>query len=227
MSVPWTVINHDNFEAEFDALPVTVQDALLASTALLETYGPALGRPHVDTLAGSKHANMKELRFRAGGEAWRVAFAFDPARRAIVLVAGDKAGVASTRFDAVCSARQMRGSRGIFSKRGRIEMGRTRSEIMATLPEARRAAIEAHVTDLHAEVEGLKALRLLAQRSQEEIARGLGIKQPSVLKIERQTDLYLSTLRRFVEAAGGTLELRVELPGTGVLRLTGMGEVPS
>jgi hypothetical protein len=46
-----------------------------------------------------------------------------------------------------------------------------------------------------------------------------------VLKIERQTDLYLSTLRRFVEAAGGTLELRVELPGTGVMRLTGMGEL--
>ncbi len=52
-----------------------------------------------------------------------------------------------------------------------------------------------------------------------------GIKQPSVLKIERQTDLYLSTLRRFVEAAGGTLELRVELPGTGVIHLTGMGEL--
>ena len=73
----------------------------------------------------------------------------------------------------------------------------------------------------------VKALRLLATRSQEQIAQSLGIKQPSVLKIERQTDLYLSTLRRFVEAAGGTLELRVELPGSGVLRLTGMGELNS
>ena len=44
-------------------------------------------------------------------------------------------------------------------------------------------------------------------------------------KIERQTDLYLSTLRRYVEAAGGTLELRVELPGKGVLHLTGLGEL--
>jgi hypothetical protein len=69
-----------------------------ALTALLETYGPALGRPHADTLSGSKHANMKELRFRAGGGVWRVAFAFDPARRAIVLVAGEKAGVAQDRF---------------------------------------------------------------------------------------------------------------------------------
>jgi Helix-turn-helix domain len=65
----------------------------------------------------------------------------------------------------------------------------------------------------------------LSSRSQEQIAQSLGVKQPSVLKIERQTDLYLSTLRRFVEAAGGTLELRVELPGIGVMRLTGMGEL--
>jgi len=48
-----------------------------------------------------------------------------------------------------------------------------------------------------------------------------------VVKIERQTDLYLSTLRRFVEAAGGTLELRVRLPGMGVIHLTGMGELNS
>ncbi|HUZ14435.1 MAG TPA: XRE family transcriptional regulator [Caulobacteraceae bacterium] len=106
-------------------------------------------------------------------------------------------------------------------------MGRTREEIMAALPKARRSRIDARAAELQGEVEGLKALRLLAQRSQDQIARGLGIKQPSVLKIERQTDLYLSTLRRFVEAAGGTLELRVELPGKGVLHLTGLGELKS
>jgi len=106
-------------------------------------------------------------------------------------------------------------------------MGRTRTEIMAGLPKARRAQIDARAAALRGEVEGLKALRLLAERSQEQIAQGLGIRQPSVLKIERQTDLYLSTLRRFVEAAGGTLELRVELPGKGVLHLTGLGELKS
>jgi hypothetical protein len=83
---------------ELGALPEAVQDALLTSVTLLITYGPALGRPHADTLAGSKHANMKELRFRANNGAWRVAFAFDPARQAILLVAGDKAGVAQKRF---------------------------------------------------------------------------------------------------------------------------------
>lgn len=101
----------------------------------------------------------------------------------------------------------------------------THEEMMAKLPTARRARIEARSEALHREVEGLKALRLLADRSQEQIAQALGVKQPSVLKIERQTDLYLSTLRRFVEAAGGTLELRVELPGKGVMHLTGVGEI--
>ncbi|CAN5618336.1 type II toxin-antitoxin system RelE/ParE family toxin [soil metagenome] len=94
----WTIANHDAFDPEFDALPEAVQDELLAVTALLETYGPSLGRPHVDTLAGSRHANMKELRFSAADGVWRVAFAFDPKRQAILLVAGDKAGVAQQRF---------------------------------------------------------------------------------------------------------------------------------
>lgn len=104
-------------------------------------------------------------------------------------------------------------------------MGRSHSEIMAGLPDGRHRRIEARTQELVAEVEGLKALRHIAERSQEQIAQTLGVKQPSVHKIERQTDLYLSTLRRFVEAAGGTLELRVELPGKGVLHLTGVGDI--
>jgi len=104
-------------------------------------------------------------------------------------------------------------------------LGRTRAEIMAGLPKAQRERIAARAAELIDEVEGLKALRLLAERSQEQIAQGLGITQPSVLKIERQTDLYLSTLQRFVEAAGGKLELRVELPGKGVLHLKGLGDL--
>lgn len=104
-------------------------------------------------------------------------------------------------------------------------MARTMEQVIAAMPPERRAAIKARADDMMSEIEGLKALRLLADRSQEQIAQELGIKQPAVLKIERQTDLYLSTLRRFVEAAGGTLELRVELPGKGVMHLTGMGDL--
>lgn len=104
-------------------------------------------------------------------------------------------------------------------------MGRTVDEVMAGLPQERQDHIRARAAEMLAEVEGLKALRKLAARSQEQIAQSLGIKQPGIVKIERQTDLYLSTLRRFIEAAGGTLELRVELPGTGAFVLTGVGEI--
>jgi hypothetical protein len=94
----WAVLYHSDFLPEMEALPENVQDGVLTMAELLTLIGPTLGRPHVDTLAGSKHPNMKELRFTADDGVWRVAFAFDPKRRAIILVAGDKAGVAQKRF---------------------------------------------------------------------------------------------------------------------------------
>ncbi|WP_026730820.1 type II toxin-antitoxin system RelE/ParE family toxin [Fischerella sp. PCC 9605] len=94
----WVVEFHEDFEPEFDNLPESVQDELLAHSGLLETFGPQLGRPQVDTLKGSKYSNMKELRFEAADGVWRVAFAFDPKRRAILLIAGDKSGMSQTRF---------------------------------------------------------------------------------------------------------------------------------
>lgn len=94
----WTVCLHDEFEAEFDALAIEVQDELMAHAALLEHFGPQLGRPRVDTLKGSKFSNMKELRFQAANGVWRVAFAFDSQRQAIILIAGNKSGVSEKRF---------------------------------------------------------------------------------------------------------------------------------
>ncbi len=94
----WIVEFAAPFEAEFDAFPEAVQDAILARVNLLEREGPQLGRPHVDTLHGSRHANLKELRCTAGDGVWRVAFAFDPERRAILLAAGDKSGGSQRRF---------------------------------------------------------------------------------------------------------------------------------
>lgn len=94
----WTVRFLDEFELEFAELGEAVQDELLAQAGLLAELGPRTGRPRVDTLKGSKHANMKELRFDAAGGVWRVAFAFDPYREAILLVAGDKSGVGEQRF---------------------------------------------------------------------------------------------------------------------------------
>ena len=94
----WTVAFFDAFEVEFDGYPEAVQGTILARTQLLEREGPQLGRPYADTLVGSKHANMKELRCTAHDGVWRIAFAFDPERRAVLLVAGDKSGVNEKRF---------------------------------------------------------------------------------------------------------------------------------
>lgn len=94
----WLIELCDEFTPEFEAMTEAVQDELLAQLKVLERFGPELGRPHVDTLNGSKHANMKELRFKADDGVWRVAFAFDPDRKAVVLVGGDKSGGSEKRF---------------------------------------------------------------------------------------------------------------------------------
>ena len=94
----WRVQVAEEFEPEMSTLPLEVRRAILAHSRLLREYGPQLGRPRVDTLNGSQHANMKEMRFSAVGGEWRVAFAFDPVRRAMLLVAGDKSGGGERRF---------------------------------------------------------------------------------------------------------------------------------
>ncbi len=71
---------------------------LLALANVLQQKGPQLKRPFVDTLKGSKYSNMKEIRFYADDGVWRVAFAFDPKRNAILLVGGDKSGVSQKLF---------------------------------------------------------------------------------------------------------------------------------
>jgi hypothetical protein len=94
----WQVQLHPSFEPEFLTLPQEAQDELLAKTLLLQISGPNLRRPHVDTLNGSRYSNMKEIRFNADDGVWRVAFAFDSKRKAILLVAGDKSGGSQKQF---------------------------------------------------------------------------------------------------------------------------------
>ena len=88
----WDVDFHSQFVPEFEALEEDVQDELYAHVDALKVFGPQIGRPRVDTLSGSRHANMKELRFDAADGVWRFAFAFDPLRKAIILCGGDKSG---------------------------------------------------------------------------------------------------------------------------------------
>ncbi|MBI3512976.1 MAG: XRE family transcriptional regulator [Proteobacteria bacterium] len=104
-------------------------------------------------------------------------------------------------------------------------MGRTLNQLIDALPKRRRTRVEVRYRELKDEVEGLQQLRRAAGKAQAEIAAVLKIKQPSVSKIEKQTDLYLSTLRNYVEALGGELELIVRLPRQGAFKIRELGQV--
>ncbi len=88
----WEILYHEAFDAWLNEQGEDVQDSVLFSLELLQAEGPLLGRPHVDTLKGSKYSNLKELRVQHRGEPWRILFAFDPKRRAAILLGGNKAG---------------------------------------------------------------------------------------------------------------------------------------
>lgn len=88
----WQVEFTDEFGRWWDELAEVEQDAIAASVRLLEELGPGLPRPHADTLKGSKHPNMKELRTQCQGRPLRTFYAFDPRRCAILLIGGDKTG---------------------------------------------------------------------------------------------------------------------------------------
>ncbi|MEX0992925.1 MAG: type II toxin-antitoxin system RelE/ParE family toxin [Solirubrobacterales bacterium] len=85
----WEVEYTDEFESWWDGLTVAEQKTIDAAVRILQSRGPVLGRPLVDTISGSRHANMKELRPKG---AVRVLFAFDPRRTAILLIGGNKTG---------------------------------------------------------------------------------------------------------------------------------------
>ncbi|MGA7196953.1 MAG: XRE family transcriptional regulator [Roseiarcus sp.] len=104
-------------------------------------------------------------------------------------------------------------------------MGRSLDQILGKLPRERRERVEARYQQLRQEVEGLRELRQIAGKAQADIATALNIKQPSVSKIEKQADMYLSTLRSYIEAIGGELELTVKLPQRPALRIHRLGDV--
>ncbi|MBA2277957.1 MAG: type II toxin-antitoxin system RelE/ParE family toxin [Chloroflexia bacterium] len=84
----WDVEYTDQFADWFDGLTEYQQNVIFSTVAFLERQGPGLGRPFVDSIRGSRHSNMKELRVPVDNI--RLLFAFDPRRMAILLIGGDK-----------------------------------------------------------------------------------------------------------------------------------------
>ena len=88
----WSITYTDEFWAWWIALDDDERASIMAGILQVEALGPALGRPFVDTLYGSKHGNLKELRTQHAGRPYRTFFAFDPQRTAVFLIGGDKTG---------------------------------------------------------------------------------------------------------------------------------------
>jgi hypothetical protein len=90
--MPWEVEFTDEFGLWWDGLTAGEQDSANFGVRLLQEFGPALRRPHADTLEGSEYPNMRELRCQHEGRPYRVLYAFDPRRVGILLIGGDKTG---------------------------------------------------------------------------------------------------------------------------------------
>src|ERR1700752_4839466 len=100
-------------------------------------------------------------------------------------------------------------------------------EMLAAESEEFRESVKHRTAELIAEELSLRELRRLRKLTQERLSRKLKIGQEGVSRIEKRTDLYLSTLRNYVEGVGGTLSLVVEFPDRPPIRLTGLGEESS
>lgn len=88
----WDIEFTDEFGEWWGKLSEDEQESLTVSVKVLKVLGSALGRPHADTVKESRHKNMKELRTQVHGRPLRTFYAFDPRRKAILLIGGDKTG---------------------------------------------------------------------------------------------------------------------------------------
>ena len=189
-------------------------DLVIAALEVLQDEGPMLGRPLVDTLVGSRHRNMKELRPGSRGRSEvRILFAFDPRRRAIMLTAGDKSRnwqrwyrtnipIADERFDQ-------------HLEKAEKEENMTSLDQMKRRRPVRRGVVNAHKDRMLAETRAwrLRELRERFDLTQVQLARQLDVSQNRVSRIEQgEIDkTQVDTLRRYVEALGGSLNVEVHL----------------
>lgn len=214
----WDVEYTDTFGSWWHELTADEQERVTAAVELLEHSGPALGRPLVDTLKGSRHPNVKELRPHGGH--MRVLFAFDSRR------IGDPAHGRRQEPPLEQLVRRRDPSRQHPLRRTPPSTLRRRSNPMTAAKTtktrkdfdelrkqidadpARRANVEQHKTAM------LGELRRKLDLTQANLADRLDVTQENISQIERgETDIRLSTLNRYIEALGGRLEVRAAFPG--------------
>lgn len=204
------VLFTDEFEAWWNELSMEEQVRLNATIMLLEAQGVDLGFPHSSKVLGSRYSHMRELRIQYEGRPYRILYAFDPRRDALLLIGGDKRGNDRWYEIFVPVADCWR--------KGNVAKARNFKELQAKMPPEARARSEAKAREMLANM-ALDQLRAARNLTQEHLAALLGIKQASISKMERRTDMYIGTLSRFIEAMGGQLEIRACFPD-GSVRIT-------
>ncbi len=168
----WEVEYTDEFEEWWTDLDAEEQVSVEAVVEVLAEMGSSLPFPYSSDLKSSRHGNMRELRVQHRGRPYRVLYAFDPRRVALLLLGGTK--------------------RGGAPKEQRERAAARRDEILREI--------------------SLKQLRRALRLTQVELAGTLRVNQAAISKMESQYDMYISTLRRVLEAMGARLKIIAEFP---------------
>lgn len=208
----WEIEYTDEFGEWWDRLDPDEQESVTGYIDMVEEEGPELKRPYADAIHGSRFINMRELRVQHKGRPHRVLYAFGPRRTGVLLIGGDKTGNARwyeelvPRADAIYAQHL----REIGMKQEAI-MARKFSELRDKMDPERRERAAAWAKAELAKLP-LQQLRSAREMTQTRLAELLEMDQGNVSKLEQRTDMYLSTLRSYVEALGGELEIRAVFP---------------
>ncbi len=170
--------------------------------------------PHSSGVETSRHKHMRELRIQHEGRPYRVLYAFDPRRTAVLLIGGDKPATTGGMKNSF--RERTRSMISICVNLRRSHMARSFRELQARMDPAVRAANQRRV-EQELKRMALEELRKAKQLTQTEVAKILELPQSSVSRIEQRTDLYLSTLRNYIHAMGGVLQIQAIFPDGSVV----------
>jgi len=210
-----------------------IVDATDRTVGLLEERGPTFGYPYSSDVKGSRHGRMRELRVQRAGRPIRIFYAWDPRRVCLLLIGGDKTGdkqfyARTLAWPMICSMNILRP----YSARESMTKGvrkaasdgrRSFDELRAKMSPERRARNAAATKAMLAELR-LQELRHTRELTQATLADTLECGQDDISKLERRADILVNTLRRYVEAMGGRLDIVATFPD-GDVRIANLGEL--
>jgi DNA-binding XRE family transcriptional regulator len=193
----------DESGERWDGLTAAEQKSVDFTVRLLQQVGPMLKMPHSLGVETSRHAQMRELRVQHRGRPHRILYAFDARRTAMLLIGGDKTG--NDRW---------------YETNG---MPRNYKELQAKMDPASIADNQQRVGE-ELQRMALEELRSARQLTQTDMAELLDVPQSSISRIEQRADMYLSTLRNYIHAVGGALQIHAIFPDGGTVVIDRFGD---